>query len=314
MKKIGLVSIDTSHPLKYAQNTEMFPEFGLKYSMIYEDGFRTDAEVEWFIKKFGLCGRAKTTAELAEKTDIGFFQGCNWDKKIDQAMPFIERGKPVFIDKPFVGSVKDINRVRELVKQGARLLGASAARYAEELHSFLSLPEDERGEVVTAYVVSGVNEFDYAIHAGEILSEIAGAPAVSCKFIGKVEVGGGCEQYSARFANGMIGIYCTEFSKWRPFTVTIVTTKTTYSTTINSAALYKQMLLRISKALERGDSTVTDVETLLNVTQMLLCGKRSRDFEDGREVNIEELLEDDAFDGFAFEKEYAASAKALYKD
>jgi predicted dehydrogenase len=52
---------------------------------------------------------------MADKVDIGFIQSCNWDKHIDQAMPFIQKGKPVFIDKPIVGSMKDIERIEKLV-------------------------------------------------------------------------------------------------------------------------------------------------------------------------------------------------------
>ena len=128
MKKIGLVSIDTSHPLAYARVMKENPELGLMYSMMHDDGFRSDEEVQWFIDKYGMQKRAKTIDELAEKTDVGFIQGCNWDKKIEQAMPFIKRGKPVFIDKPFVGSVSDMNKVRKLIEKGAVILGSSASR------------------------------------------------------------------------------------------------------------------------------------------------------------------------------------------
>lgn len=315
MMNIGLVSIDTSHPKTYAKNMAEHPELGLRYAMLFDDGFRGDDEVEWFIKKYNMLPRAESIDELAEKTDAGFVQGCNWDKKLDQAMPFILRGKPVFIDKPFVGNVKDIKRVRELIADGAKIMGSSATRYAEEVQSFMQKPVEERGEVISVYVTSGNNEFDYAVHAGELLSEIAGAPAVSCKYIGSSErADRKTELYTVRFANGVIGTYCTELTKWYPFSVTIVTTKTVYTTTIASSKVYYQILSRLSDTLHSAENVLTNIDSLLNVTELLLCGKRSRDLEKGREVKIEELCEDDAFDGYAFEKEYASNAKVLYKD
>ena len=315
MINIGLVSIDTSHPKTYAKNMAEYPELGLRYAMLYDDGFRSDDEVEWFIKKYNMLPRAKSIDELAEKTDAGFIQGCNWDKKLDQAIPFILRGKPVFIDKPFVGSIRDIKRVRELIAGGAKILGSSATRYAEEVQSFMQKPVEERGEVISVYVTSGNNEFDYAVHAGELLSEIAGARAVSCKYIGSTErESRKSELFTVRFENGVIGTYCTELTRWYPFSVTIVTTKTVYTTTIASSKVYYQILSRLSDTLHSGENILTDIDSLLNVTEFLLCGKRSRDFENGREVKLSELHEDDAFDGYVFANEYARNAKVIYED
>ena len=66
--------------------------------------------------------------------------------------------------------------------------------------------------------------------------------------------------------------------------------------------------------LKTGEQMTADIERILNVSEFMLCGKRSRDFENGREVRIEELQDDDAFDGYAFEKAYGAAASVMYKD
>ena len=65
MKKIGLVSIDTSHPKTYGRVMQENPEFGLQYSMVYDDGFRGEEEINWFVGKFCPQGRAETIEELA---------------------------------------------------------------------------------------------------------------------------------------------------------------------------------------------------------------------------------------------------------
>ncbi|MBQ2841240.1 MAG: Gfo/Idh/MocA family oxidoreductase [Oscillospiraceae bacterium] len=315
MKKIGLVRMDTSHPFTYGRVMDENPELGLAYTMVYDDGFRTDEEVEWFVKKCGMEGRAKTIEELADKTDVGFIQGCNWDKKFDYARPFIERGKPVFIDKPFVGSVKDIARVRELVKNGAKILGSSASRYAHEISDFLALPVAERGEILSVNIIAGVDEFNYASNACEALSEIADSRAVSCRYIGSAERDGGkCELFCVRFENGVVGTYCVCLTKWHPFRVTIMTTKTSCIFTIDSAAVYKSILSRLSESLHTDTVKTADVERLINVTEFMLCGKRSRDFENGREVKISELSPDDYFDGDEFERYYEAHAPMIYCD
>ena len=111
MVKIGGVSIDVSHPKAFSEG--MLKEcMNMKYEYVCDDGgFRGEEEIDWLVKKFDLAGKVKKTKDMVDKVDIGFIQSCNWEKHIDQAMPFIEKGKPVFIDKPMVGSVKDANRV-----------------------------------------------------------------------------------------------------------------------------------------------------------------------------------------------------------
>lgn len=315
MKKIGLVNIDTSHPQGFSRRMAENKDFDMQYAMIYNDSFRGDDEVNWLINKYDMDGRAATIEELAAKTDIGFIQSCNWDNHLEQAMPFINVGKPVFIDKPMVGSVSDIKRTRELVKNGAKILGSSSARYCVEIQEFLNTPVEERGEVVAVYCEAGVDEFNYGVHAGEIISELAGAKAVSCKFNGRANRDGAlCDSFTVKFENGVIGTYYTYLSGWRPFQVSIMTTKQSCSFKIDSGKLYAALLSRIAEYLKTGENTTTDVENILNVTEFMLCGKRSRDFENGKEVFVTDLHDDDGFDGQLFHEGYAAAAVTLYKD
>ena len=101
MIRIGAVNIDTSHPLGFGEVMEK--DDRARYVGVYNDSFRPDSEVEGFIRRFGLEKRCNTLEELAAMCDIGFIHGCDWDDHLRCAMPFIEQGKPVFIDKPLVG-------------------------------------------------------------------------------------------------------------------------------------------------------------------------------------------------------------------
>ena len=105
MIKIGAINLDTSHPAAFAETYRNGNR--AKYTAVYNDGFRTDEEVQAFMDINGIEKRCKTLKELVEQVDIGMIHSCNWDNHIDEAMPFIEAGKPVFIDKPICGSLKD---------------------------------------------------------------------------------------------------------------------------------------------------------------------------------------------------------------
>ena len=137
MFKIGTVNIDTSHAPSFAEILLKGDEG--KYTAIYNDAFRTDEEVNNFINNFGLDKRYYDLSEMAKDIDIAFIQSCNWDNHVKQAMPFIEAGVPVFIDKPIAGNLKDIKIFEELDRQGKVILGTSAMRYTYEHESFLQM-------------------------------------------------------------------------------------------------------------------------------------------------------------------------------
>ena len=58
MIKIGGVSIDTSHPLGFAEELEKYC-MDMKYEYLAKESFRTDEEADWFVKRFGLKGKVK---------------------------------------------------------------------------------------------------------------------------------------------------------------------------------------------------------------------------------------------------------------
>jgi len=140
MIRIGLVNIDVSHPKAFSAYLRNGNR--AKYVAVFNNGFREDDEVDGFIRTDGLEKRCKSIDELAEMVDIGFIQGCDWDKHIEQAMPFLNRGKPAFIDKPIVGKLSDCVKLEKLAAEGKVILGSSSARYANEVVAFRSKPEE----------------------------------------------------------------------------------------------------------------------------------------------------------------------------
>ena len=110
MIRVGVVKIDTSQPMDFGQ--KMIDDGRARYVAIYNDGFRQDDEVIGFMEKYILEKHCKTVEELAEMVVIGFIQGCNWDTHLNYVDPFIKLGKPVFIDKPIVGSMPDLKKLK----------------------------------------------------------------------------------------------------------------------------------------------------------------------------------------------------------
>lgn len=313
--KIGCVSLDTSHPKGLATQMEKNC-MDMNYEYLWDKGFRQECEKEWFVKRFGLAGQVENIEDMVDKVDMGFIHACNWEKHIDHAMPFIEKGKPVFMDKPLVGSMKDVKKIRELMAKGAKIYGSSSCRYCPEVQAFKNEKPETKGEVLGIFCTVGTDEFNYGVHVLEIMSEIAGAKAVSSQFAGYGKTSGNmhCEIYNVQFENGIRGTYHLTVGKHQHFHLTVSTTNGIRYWHLDPNFFLVSILKELYNEWRYGKSNLTDIETLLNCTEVMLCGKKSRDERGGAEVTLAELTEDDAFDGYAFEAGYAAAAGIAYKD
>jgi len=302
MIRIGVVNIDISHPRTFA--TLLHQENRARYVAIYNDGFRTDEEVAAFMKEFALEKRCATLEELADAVDIAFIQSCNWDRHLELAKPIIARGKPVFLDKPIVGNLRDCFELEDLAKHGARIFGSSSLRYAEEYRNFISIPENERGKIISVFTACGVDEFNYGVHLMEGIHGMLGPGAHSVQFMGGGHRDGMyTESYFVKWQNGVSVIYQTLTGSWQPFEVVIQTTRGTTRFQVDTSRIYKSMLDRICDAFESGKE-LTPISHLTETIKIYLAGKKSR-VRRSEEIKLDALeLADPGFDGHAFERAY----------
>ena len=286
MIRIGAVNIDTSHPLGFGEVMEK--DDRARYVGVYNDSSRPDSEVEGFIRRFGLEKRCNTLEELAAMCDIGFIHGCDWDDHLRCAMPFIEQGKPVFIDKPLVGNLADCRRVEQLVKE-------------------------ERGEVVNVFGTAGVDEFNYGVHIAEAIGGILGQGAQSVRYMGRGEAGGKySESYFVQYENGKSAVFNTFTGTWQPFVLTIMTTKTTYHFRMDSNRLYEALMCEICNYMEGKPNLLAGPDALLESVKVMLAATASR-AQGGAPVSLDALTDAmPAYDGRAFCRSYGAAAGRLY--
>lgn len=308
MVRIGVVNIDTSHPKAFA---EIFAQNGKAvYAGIYNDSFRGDDEVQGFMRTAGIKKRYTSVADMAQDVDVGFVQGCDWDTHLAYAQPFIDAGKPVFIDKPIVGNVRDVHKLRALAQQGAVILGSSCMRYAPQITQFLALPEEERGAIVSLHSTCGVDEFNYAIHAVEAIGGLVGTGAVSCTYVGGGQVGSiQGETYAVQYDNGIVATYAMTYGQWQKSVVSVLTTKRTY---VLEPAGYDAMLDLVIDSVATGQRLTASVEALAESILIMLAGRISR-AQGGTKVNLKDIpMDDPGFDGAVFKAGYVAAAKPMY--
>ncbi|MCK5119034.1 MAG: Gfo/Idh/MocA family oxidoreductase [Candidatus Latescibacteria bacterium] len=309
MIRIGCVNIDISHPGTFAKKMEVMQRG--KYVALYNDGFRTDEEVDAFIAEYRLEKRCRTIEELVEMVDIGFVHDCNWDKHLQHAMPFIKAGKPVFMDKPICGNLRDCHELERLVNEGAKILGSSSVRYADEFEEIKKALSDNNEEIISVYGTAGVDEFNYGVHIMEGIQGLLGTGAYSVKYIGTAaKAEAPVEQYYVTWKNGIKVIYQLQTGVWQPFDVVVTTNKARgiHSFRVDTTQIYDAVLKRIFDYMEKGVE-MASIGDLTETIKIYLAGKASRE-HGGKEIKLDDLrLDDKGYDGYAFEEQYALAAR-----
>jgi len=312
MIRIGAVNLDTSHPHTFTKRLAETDR--AKYTAVFNDGFRGDDEVEAFMKMNNIEKRYTDLDEMARNVDIAFIHDCNWEKHLAHAEPFIKAGTPVFIDKPIVGNMADLKKLKEYAESGAVILGSSSVRYANEIRDYLAIPKENRGDLVNVYGSCGVDEFNYGIHIVEGFGGLIDSDAVSCRYTATGENGGKrCDNFIIRYSNGITASYSLFIGTWHPFSLTIMATKGTTVMKLDSQALYQALLDRIFDTMETGVSTLAPFHKLEESVKIMLAGRISKE-NGGREILLSHIPEDDpGYDGYEFEKGYSAAAAKIYK-
>ena len=315
MLKFGAITIDVSHPSAFAAKLAE-GERG-RYTAVYNDSFRSEEEVKEFSEKFGvkICSSLE---ELAESVDIGMIHGCNWDRHLSYIEPFIKLGKPVFIDKPLVGNLAECRKLLEYSKNGAKIIGSSCLRYAEEVAEVKAALKEKNAHVLHVDATVGTDDFNYAIHAIEEICTLIEAKPESARHIGtsvcETET---CDNYFIKFNNGATA--CLQnYGKRHVFFNTVVLTSgdtpnDDFCFRLNPGKAYGRMLETVCDYLEGKPNESPSVETLLDPIMVALACKASK-MNGGAEISVyDEILENISFDGYEFERGYSAAAIAARK-
>lgn len=275
MVRLGIVGTDSSHAVEFTKR--------LNHKEIEEEQWVDGAEILFAVplpsemaEESVVRGRAEELArmgvgilhspeELLGKVDGALIESNDGNVHLEQSLPFIDKGIPVWIDKPLGANSQQAKQIVTLCKQrNTPLFSASSLRYSVEIRDLL---ESKRvGNSVSALTYSPYHEevlmpglIYYVIHAVEPLYALlgAGCKQVRCTWSesGPVAVG--------MWANGKIGIVrglgegCQPgygFVAWGENGI------------VNSKAdgsfIYRELLKEVVKFFETRESPVPVEETL----------------------------------------------------
>jgi hypothetical protein len=188
--RLGMIGLDTSHVTAFTEllnnpeNKKHVP--GGKVVAAFKGGSpdiessrsRVDGYTRTLQEKYGVK-IVPTIEELCREVDAVLLMSVDGRPHLEQARPVIAARKPMFIDKPMAGSLKDVVAIFRLAKEAnVPVFSSSSYRFYESL---TELKKTDVGEVKGAisYGPCSLEEhhpdlFWYGVHATEALFAVMG--------------------------------------------------------------------------------------------------------------------------------------------
>ncbi|HLT51394.1 MAG TPA: Gfo/Idh/MocA family oxidoreductase [Arenibacter sp.] len=196
-KRIGMIGLDTGHCLSFTEllNDDSAGDTygGYKVVAAYPKG--TDLIETWKnrIPEFTEQVRKKgveivdSVEELLKKVDVVLITCIDGNKHLEQALPILKAGKPLFVDKPFAASLSDAYAIVSAAKHyNTPMFSSSSLRYIGGIEE---IAEGKIGKVLGTQVYSPAHMeehhpdlFWYGIHGIEMLYAIMGT---GCKYVSR---------------------------------------------------------------------------------------------------------------------------------
>jgi predicted dehydrogenase len=270
--RVGMIGLDTSHAVEFTKrfNDPADKNFipGLKVVAAVKGGSPDIAE-----SRTRMPGYAKTLQEkygvkivddvdqLVKEVDVVMIESLDGRPHLKEAVPVINAGKPVFVDKPAAASLRDVLEIYRLAKEhNVPIFSGSSLRYYPNLQA---MKATEIGELKGA-ASCGPAELEehhpdlfwYGIHPTEALYTIMGpgCESVSCTVTPDTHVVTGV------WKGGKIGTLRGIRNGSAPYRVTVFGSKKVLDEQL--AGDYTPFLREVVKFFQTGIAPVPAEETI----------------------------------------------------
>lgn len=195
--RVGMIGLDTSHVTAFAKimNDPAQKDFvpGARVVAAFKGGSpdiessisRVDGYTKELVEKYGV-ELYPTIEELCQNVDAVMLMSVDGRPHLWQAIPVIQAGKPLYLDKPMAGSLGDVIAIFKLAKtHKVPLFSSSSLRYGRNTQAVRG---GAIGKVLSAETTSPFSVepkhpdmFWYAVHGAESLFTVMGTGCESVK-------------------------------------------------------------------------------------------------------------------------------------
>ncbi|MCL2647845.1 MAG: Gfo/Idh/MocA family oxidoreductase [Phycisphaerales bacterium] len=297
MLRIGHVDLGTTHPAKFIET-----ERALGYDPIgVFDDFRILSEEK--SRQFAVDNKVHffdNLDDLADHVDVACIHSVNWDLHLPKLLPFINRGKGVYLDKPCCGNLADIQKIKALVKDGngkVRITGCSMIIFTDEVKAAATSAPN-----VHLAFAGGPNEiYYYGSHVYYLLGATLGYDFARVRYLGTNSQ----KMFDLEWTTGKKAVIAIGESpaKFFPFYLTLLSDAAPIHYSIKAFLALKNMLTEVIPHLAGTGGNMPAVDNLLNCELAALAGLQS-ELSGGKFVALSEVDESARYDGAAYEKIY----------
>lgn len=216
--RAGMIGLDTSHVPAFAKifnNPNAAGDLaGIKVVAGYPGGTDIPASrdrVKGFTEQLRGMGIeiVETIPQLLEKVDVVLLESVDGRIHLQEAIPVIKAGKPLFIDKPAAGSLADAIAIYELAKKyNVPCFSSSSLRFAPGIQELLK--NEKLGTIAGAvtwgscsYQEGTPDMFFYGIHGIEPLYALMGT---GCETVTRIQTKD-TDLVSGVWKGGRVGTY-----------------------------------------------------------------------------------------------------------
>lgn len=298
--RAGIIGLDTSHVIAFTKmlNTGN-PEgdlAGIRVVAAYPEGSK-DIEssvkrVPEYTKKVKEMGVeiVDSIDDLLEKVDVVFLESNDGRPHLEQAIPVLKAGKPVFIDKPIAGSLTDAVALFELSrKYNTPMFSSSSLRFSKGAQS---LRNGAAGKITRCSTHSPCSLeathpdlFWYGIHGVETLFTVMGP---GCQTATRTVSNADRDEVVGKWSGGREGKF-TGVRKGTPKGYGGTAVGENGEVAVGGYDGYKPLLVEIAKFFRTGKPPVSEEETLEIYSFMEAADESKR--QGGKEIALATVLE-----------------------
>ncbi len=296
--RVGLIGLDTSHVTVFTQafndpksanhvpGAKVVAAFKGGSADIESSASRVEGYTQQLVEKYGVK-IYDSIEELARNVDAIMIEAVDGRPHLDQFRRTLAAKKPVFIDKPLAGTLRDGLEIARLARaNGVAVFSSSSLRYGPEP---LAPKFEKIGGVLTAYSVGPAelephhpDFFWYGIHCVEALFTVMGpgCTTVTRTHTAKADV------ITGVWADGRVGTAQGNRNGFKGYGVTVLGPKGTV--TVGEKHSYAGLLSEVMKFFQTKVSPVP-LDTTIEILAFMEAADESKR-RGGTPVTIAEVM------------------------
>lgn len=295
MPRIGIVSCDTSHVVQFTMrlnhvgiSADQWVDGAEVVAAVPGSSLVSPERIPGFVQQLRDLGVEilERPGDLLGRVDAVFVEANDGSVHAELALPFVEAGLPVFVDKPFATTVEDARRmVRAAQAKGTPLFSASALRYALEIPKVRQDAAVGRIVGADAYSPAALHARNpglthYGVHAVEMLYELMGTGCESVRCVWEE----GAEVVVGRWSDGRLGTVRGTRSGAHSYGFTAFGEKQVVPVAVDARFIYRELLQAIVGMLKTSSWPLSADELIEPVAFQVAAYESAR--RNGEEIRL----------------------------